>query len=151
MALRLHQEKGVNPRITVCKQCGKDVGVALLGSNESVYECNNCGVNHIGGRPKECPCGERYQFTKKRNIGDTEKLPVELCDSCKEEAELHNKLVEEGGIYWRCAKCRSHGVVKKESELSKKVRAELTCEPPALCEVEFDGDCPACQNKEHDK
>lgn len=151
MNVRLHPEKGLNPRVTICIACGADVGVILLGSNELVYTCDKCGRNHLGGKPKRCPCGELHLFTKKRKVGDYEKIPLGLCKSCEEELEKHKSMVKEGGVYWRCTKCRNAGVILNNHELAKIVRDKLKIEPPAPCGVEFDGDCPACKKKEQEK
>jgi len=147
--LLLHQTKGVNPKLTICAWCGKDVSVALLGAHEGVYECRQCKRTHIGGRPKSCPCGARDygNFVKTRNIGEYEKLNIgELCDDCSKKKEEHDRVVAEGGIYWKCAECHSAGVIKADAPLSKDVREQMGIQPPKPCGIEFDkAHCPVCR------
>lgn len=41
-SIRLHPEFGVNPSVTQCPACGKDVGVALFGYNKGKEAPRSC-------------------------------------------------------------------------------------------------------------
>jgi len=146
--LRLHNEKGVNPRLTVCRNCGKDVGVALLGAIESIYECSHCRAHCIGGRPAYdvcTACGFHGGFTFVRKVEEQEKLPVELCDDCKKNEEACAAAVAEGGVYWKCSSCGSQGAIKSTAPLAQAVRKQAGIETPKPVGVEFsESDCPVC-------
>jgi hypothetical protein len=146
MNLMLHKEKGVNPRLTCCRNCGKDVGVALLGINEGIYECNICKVNHIGypsgGRCPKCATS----VTKTGTVGEHDKLPIELCDDCEAKEKASADAVRDGGIYWKCSKCHSSGAILKRAPLAQMVREQMNIAAPNPCGIDFEGgiNCPVC-------
>lgn len=150
--LLLHNKKGVNPRLTVCCRCGKDVGIALLGAHEGLWECPH-KVSSIGGRPKvvkdelECGCTPR-DFHKVRDLDEHEKLAIEICDECVKLQRAADAEVKRGGIYWHCSSCGSAGAIKAEHPMSKDVRAHMKIAPPNPCGVEFSkNECPQCGPK----
>lgn len=150
MSIRLHKEKGVNPRLTVCYKCGESVGVALLGCRDFKEVCLACGMAYIGGRKNRgdsCQgCGS--DDFKREEIGEFEKIP-DICDSCEKEVEDHREFVREGGIYWKCVDCGATGVIKN-SPFAVSVREQLGVKPPDPCGIEFTKkstnglSCPAC-------
>jgi hypothetical protein len=106
-------------------------------------------VAYAGRRGKMvCPCGNKHHFTKVGKFDGTRDRAVasQPCKKCEEEIETHHKLVEEGGVYWRCSDCASEGVIRPEAELAKAVREKHGIDPPEPCGVEFSKDwgCPAC-------
>ena len=149
--LILHPEKGVNPRLTFCMQCGGDgEDLIMLGANESKYTCPECGCVHYG-RPDKRQCGQCGQHFHRDNwrrekIGEYEKLPASRpCALCREKNEECAKVVAEGGIHWRCKDCGSAGAIRAASELAIDIRKQMGIEAPAPCGVEFDKkSCPAC-------
>lgn len=158
MSIRLHPEKGVNPRVMVCHNCGKDVGLVLLGQRESLYRCEACGAQVVG-RGSKCPaCGERGTLTRVRKIDDHEKLAVGYCDECQQRNDLVTETVRAGGIHWRCTKCGSAGAVHARAPISQLVREQMGIEPPESCGIEFTGPgtddtagCPVCEAAESGK
>jgi len=162
MSIPLHPEKGVNPRMTACRKCGKDVGVALIGRNDSKFMCGTCGTVNYGSR--HCiPCdGQRMPYGgprtpgKVEKIGEFEKFYIELCDECADNEKRDNDVVvNKGGICWKCDGCKSGGVVVAESPLCQGVRekhgpAFLTGPPYKVCGVTFET-CPACDDNFYDK
>ena len=145
----LHDEKGVNPRITTCRGCGKDVGLILLGRKEGIYKCTNCNAVWIGGRSmrdKKCCSNPHTSFERK--IGENEKLPIGLCDDCAKAQSDADAAVAAGGIYWKCSKCHSEGAIRLHEGtegIIKDVRERLEV-PEGPCGLEFDGEpnCPIC-------
>ena len=98
-SIELHSKKGVNPRVTVCRNCGKDVGIVLLGWREFITTCPSCHMALIGGG--KCPkC--KVSGVNRREIPDHETLPIELCDDCQKKEEAAAEVVRQGGIFWRC-------------------------------------------------
>ena len=146
MSIQLHPEKGLNPHLTICPQCGKDgPELLLLGAVDKVYKCTTCNMTFIG-KPQggRCPkCCVQVFFD--RNIEEGERLPGGLCDDCLELNEQVEKIVKEGGIHWKCKKCGSAGAIKAEAPLAKAVREQLNIPPPDPCGVAFtEAECPVC-------
>lgn len=153
-SIPLHPELGVNPKLTVCAHCGKEMDeLILLGAHTSIYGCRVCGVNHIGGKPKglKCLCGAYNNFERVGEVGEHDKLPASrLCDDCQRKQDECDQVVADGGILWRCADCGSAGAIKPSSGLAQAVREKhgpkFTEGPPYKpCGVEFTkDDCPCC-------
>lgn len=150
--MQLHPKLGVNPKLTVCVHCGKEMDeLVFVGAHTSVFRCDGCGVNHIGGLPRNrrCHCGSR-SFTKAGEIGEHDRLPASrLCDECQAKQDETDRAVAEGGVYWRCVVCGSAGAIKSTSEYALAIRQahgeEFTKAPYKPCGVEFDKDnCPVC-------
>ena len=59
---------------------------------------------------------------------------------------LHEALVADGGVYWRCKKCGLSGVIVARSELAIAVRKKMGIEPPEPCGLEYTEEepCPMC-------
>lgn len=157
MSIELDREKGVNPRVTICVDCGKDVGVALLGRHDGLYKCRDCGGLSVGGKPhknrpghlgfSECPkCGAHDSYEWVGKIPEHEKLPIERCDECAAKQKAADDEVKAGGVYWKCEDCQSRGAIRAEAPLSKAVREKTGISPPDPVGVQFskDHDCPAC-------
>lgn len=153
MTLRLHKDKGLNPRLGCCEQCGTEIGVMLLGASDSLYKCSGCGMHSIGGRPPRnvCPkegCNGRYDFERK--IDERERLPMGLCDDCQAKNEEASEAVRQGGVFWRCGDCGSSGAIKK-SPFADAVRRTHGIHAPHPCGVEFTkDDCPVCNQEDND-
>lgn len=141
--IRLHPEKGVNPRLTVCRACGKDVGLVLLGAHDYVTTCPSCNKKLIGGG--KCPKCHVMGVNKVRLPGGLS-LPIELCDDCQKKHEEAVVAVKDGGIFWRCTDCGSEGAIRKNAPLAQEVRTKMGIEPPGLCGIEFNKNerCPVC-------
>lgn len=151
MNIKLDKDKGVNPRLGMCPQCGKDNGeILLLGDRGFKDTCHHCGMVHYGGASDgKCrKCGSRInKATDRKRLEDSEKIPGSLCVTCREQRDELKKIVEAGGVFWRCMDCGSSGVIKK-SEYADAVRKQLGIEAPKPCGVEFGkDDCPACGKK----
>ena len=132
----LHKEKGLNAHMTVCRYCGKDVGIAMLGARDGIYTCKH-DHKSIGGPPPrdaKIPCGcQSRDFRRERTIEDYEKLAVEICDDCIKLQTAADEEVKKGGIYWRCVDCGSAGAIKADHVLSKDVRKRTKVEAPDPC------------------
>lgn len=146
MSIRLHPEKGVNPRVIVCVNCGKSTGVAIMGAHDKVWKCLSCGMQHIGGKPEEgkCPCGAD-NFENKGPLPDGAQIPCDLCDDCAAKETACVEEVKKGGVYWRCTDCHSHGAIKADVTTAKQVREVHGIAAPEPCGVEVTkDDCPIC-------
>ena len=148
MSIRLHPEKGVNPRLSYCPRCGGDSNeLFLIGANEWIYECSACSQKIIGyPRLGMCPECKNRGVTRYRKLDEHEKLPGSLCSACVKEVAEHKAIVAEGGVYWRCLKCEKSGVIRGESELAIAVRKAHGIEAPDPCGIEFslEEPCPVC-------
>ena len=139
----LHPTKGANPFITTCRYCGKEVGLVLLGIRDYIDTCKRCGTSHIGGMEKQvCMKCEDVQSFDRRRLKYGETIPSDLCPECKLKLEATNKLVAEGGIYFKC-KCGSMGAIKADAPIAKMVR-ERSQTPTGPVGVNLDS-CPGCQ------
>ena len=148
-SILLHPNLGANPRLTVCPSCNK-VGdeILLLGATNNVHTCVTCGRFHVGGKPKQCSCGDTGFYT--RELRDSERLPA-LCKTCREAGQ--QKMVEvckanPGSIIFVCKHCGSEGVIKADAAFAKKVRGsprfkDHPLDQPIAVELE---DCPTCED-----
>lgn len=149
----LHPEKGVNPFLTCCYGCGKDIGLLMVGKNDDVYRCDRCGLMHIGrpdgsrstfGNSIDCPrpgCTGALHFERK--LRDGEKVPCDLCDDCRKTKEEAEATVAAGGAYFRCESCGTVGTLSADSELVIATRKEHNILPPAPLGLNLPH-CPRC-------
>jgi len=150
-SIRLHKTKGLNPRLTRCMDCGKDVGVALLGATDYMYKCRSCGKTTVGvfKHTSKCPQCEMAGGSTEE-VPEFAPLPMELCDDCvKKRKEFHDTLVEAaktGGVAAKCLNCRAQMVVAGSSELAKDTRKRSKIAAPGLVGVEVP-ECPNCRAK----
>jgi len=145
-SIRLHETKGVNPKLCFCPRCANDNGeIALPGADDRVWECTSCNVRHYG-RKLSGGCPEcHFSLTLSHRLGEHEKVPGSLCDDCKQREDDCNAEVRAGGVFWRCTSCGSEGAIKADSQLATLVREHFNAPPPAPVGCEFsDADCPVC-------
>jgi hypothetical protein len=141
MSIQLHPTLGVNPKLCYCPRCGGESNTfMLIGNRTSIKQCADCGTKLIGHRSYEpCgKCGSRGPHATVGEVGENDKLPGDICEGCKAEISEHKKLVEAGGIYFKCKTCSATGVVKAETRLAKAVREKSGIAAPAPVGVEFD-------------
>lgn len=139
----LHEKLGLNARLTICARCGGDGDeLVLLGRDNYKLVCGCGAVMYGGKRADNCgSCGNSLQYAERKELGEFEKIPTMTpCRKCAEEIrkekEEHRKVVEAGGVYFRCVECGQQGVVK-ESEFAAAVREAHGIPAPGLCGVEF--------------
>lgn len=146
--IRLDRERGVNPRMTLCRQCGGDTPeLALLGTADHLHKCTSCGASVLGTvRQKKCSRCGASALVYVRRLGEMEKVPIGgLCDECKKKHEAADTMVKEGGIYWKCDICHSEGAIPKDHPMAVHVREKLNIQPPKPCGVSLvPEDCPVC-------
>lgn len=151
-SIKLHPEKGVNPKLTYCPRCGgPGRELILVGADEGVYKCSSCEITVFGYGHGTCPsCKKSHVLKRERMIGEHEKLPGGLCEKCEKEEAEHKAIVEAGGVYFRCVDCGVSGVIKATAPVAQVARAELKVPTPGLCGVEFTkNDCPKCGPEPH--
>lgn len=110
--------------------------------------CPSCNTVNYGSSTREdCGrCGLSLARGEVREIDEWEKIPAGLCKECEEKQKACDKMVKEGGIYFRCKKCGSEGSITAEHELSKAVRKKMNIPIPGKVGVELE-DCPSCQEE----
>jgi len=148
--IQLSEKYGVNPTLTYCPRCGGEGQEIALVGRAIEYECHNCKGRIVGIHPRTCPhCESSQGFTSLGEFdGSGERLPGEICDSCQKEIEQLKKIVEEGGIYWKCANCKNRGVIRK-NEFTEMVREHSGIEPPDPVGIEFTKEeCPECSKND---
>lgn len=149
MGIHLHNEKGVNPRLTFCPRCGGEgKEIVLLGTKERVYTCSECGGQNFGGfdtsmgRPLCGVCGCDQRGNKDfRVIAENEKIPGSMCASCEKELKEYNQIVADGGVHFKCNECGAQGVIKSEAPFAMEVRKHHGEE---YSEKQEDGTYKAC-------
>lgn len=135
-SIRLHKDKGVNPKMTFCRRCGKDANeLILVGADEGKYKCDSCVTTIFGYGKGICPkCGHKG-LNRVGKIGEHERLPAtQFCDECKDETAEHQKVVEAGGVHFRCKDCGAEGVVKAGTSFAVQVRQTHQDQDPNLQE-----------------
>lgn len=139
MSIILHPTKGVNPFLTVCERCGKDIGLILVGRRDKIRQCGGCKQHLIGFREMEpCPsCGDRGPHAYVKTLQEGDKLPGGLCDECDKEVREHNEIVRQGGVHWKCKECKRGGVIRP-SDFAAKVREAANVPAPNPVGVEFE-------------
>jgi hypothetical protein len=148
--MKLHPKYGVNAHPTVCTRCGKPGDeLVMLGSRNKITTCPHCSVQAIGFTPRsKCPkCKKPMSGGKVREIGEREPLPSGLCKDCRASADLAKQVVALGGVFFRCKNCGAQGVLHKDSDIAKRVRAKLGLSNGEPCGAEVHA-CPACPEAE---
>jgi len=91
-------------------------------------------------------------LTYVRRLDPMEKVPLGgLCDACKKLHADAERMVKDGGIYWKCDACHSQGAIPKENPVAVEVRAKLNIQPPKPCGITFPDNCPVCREREIQK
>lgn len=151
--MRMHEEKGLNPRLTYCPACHEEgQELLLLGAANKVLTCRDCGCRHYGGPPPGGACGGCGKVNPRfevRELGDFEKIPGNVCGKCKEGMEVAAKEVARGGVYWKCKKCKGSGYMVAGSQIAEDVREHTGIAAPAPVGVTFDG-CPSCEPEKYE-
>lgn len=145
--IRLDPDRGINPRMTTCSQCGADTNeLALLGNNDHVLECDHCRTKVLGTvKQKKCPRCKTYALRHVRRLDDFEKIPMGLCPPCDDKRKKSEEMVRQGGILWRCDACGAQGAIRAGHPLAEEVRKKLNIAPPHTAGVTFHKDsCPVC-------
>jgi rubrerythrin len=146
--ITLHPTKGLNPRMLSCVQCGESSGIILLGIDDDFHVCPNCNMKHLGKRPPKCgKCSYSMRGAKKEPVPETP-LPQGVCNDCEAEDQRLHDIVRNGGVYFRCLKCKRAGVVKDDAPFAAMVREKMGISAPDPCGVEFTEDepCPECES-----
>ena len=143
------KKHGVNPSIGVCPNCGKENGEILLLGRCNEYRCQACGQIIYGKGRQQCPrCKSLSIDLVKNDVEAPRCIPTRYCDACKKMFKEHKALVRQGGIYWRCTKCGSGGVVRPGTVGALVVRHKLGIVAPKPCGVEFtEEQCPVCSGQ----
>lgn len=128
MSITLHSKLGVNPRLVMCSQCGKEtISLAMLGIRNYKLICS-CGAIEYGGENnKPCPKCHIASTRERKELTDVEPIYTgEICEKCITlNKQTNTEVISNGGIYFECKKCHSKGAVKR-NEYCIEVRKELS-------------------------
>jgi len=149
--ITLHPVHGANGHLGYCPGCEQPSGeLMFLGIANTVFVCEQCGTKLLSEEmPKEeCPTCGSTQYRVDHELGTGETIPGSLCKTCREKLEHEEKLLKEGGIYFRCLTCNQKGIIT-DKEVCDKVREKsgITEGPVG---VEFEEDCPFCIQRKQD-
>jgi hypothetical protein len=131
--------------------CGGDCeDLLLVGNQDYLYFCGGCDQHFLGasGSHRRCPkCNNVCDVV--RRLGESEKIPSGPCKACREQIAKADKLVEEGGMYWKCNICGARGAYPPDSELSIAVREKSGIKAPDKVGLAYQKEhpCPVCQMK----
>lgn len=146
-SIHLSREHGVNPHLCFCPRCGGDSNMLMLTGSAHKYKCEVCGLVHIG-RPKDGGCANPKcsaagsRLIDQGELKPSEKLPGDLCESCRKEIETFKAEIDRGGVPIKCTDCGMEGVLKAENPIAQAVRAKNNGQ---VMGVEFDKtNCPKC-------
>ena len=145
--IRIDPERGVNPRMTRCVQCGGDtMQIALLGDTDYEFECPACDIKVLGRKGQSrCPKCKKHILKRLRRLDEFEKIALGLCPTCEENRHLIDTAVRAGGIMWKCSDCHNTGAIVASHALAVAVREKMNIQPPHPCGVEFsNAGCPVC-------
>lgn len=130
-----------------CPWCRQANGQAIdVGVRNKIYACLACQNTFVGSAwPGACPTCKapagQTQFL--RTLEPGEALPGDLCSDCKAKSESMAQTVREGGILFRCKKCKVQGVIDGSTDFAKDVRIKTGKPAPEEVGVEVE-DCPVC-------
>lgn len=165
-SIPVSQKHGINPTVLKCSICHEGTGeLALIGKANKI-KCS-CGAVTYGRRVgsngrlekcSNCDADLRNAEVLEFDIKVPNYMTVGICDKCKKMLEEHDSVVvNEGGIYWKCSKCGSSGVIKP-SGMTKMVREKMKLDKPEMigdkkifqkCGIDFEGteNCPVCHRR----
>jgi len=149
MSIPVSKKHGINPAITVCEWCGKELNeIALVGRCNKI-QCLHCNRIIYGTKKGLCPgCGSNNLKILEYDVEVPRHIFNGLCHECTEKKAVMDKEVSEGGIYFKCTDCGSTGIIKKDHPLSKAVREKMDIKAPNPCGISFDkNDCPVCRKE----
>ena len=142
----LHKTLGVNPRMTVCRYCGKDGDeLMMLGIKNYKDICDSCGLVHYGGtQGRNCQkCGGHC---KRIELTDGEKVPaMGPCKECQKSLDEQNEEMKKGGVAFKCKDCGGEGMIKHDHPFCADFREKNNTPAPEPVGVEFSKEnCPCC-------
>ncbi len=150
MSLKLHKRLGPNARMTFCLRCGGEgSALALIGHANFKGVCPEHGdVYGLTAGAHTCGvanCGRKLSDVKE--LTDWEKVPAPApCTKCLEGLALQRKIIEEGGIAWRCSTCGSEGAFALGADEESNARIRHVREQ-GYTGVDMPN-CPVCAPKE---
>lgn len=143
----LHPTKGVNPRMTQCPRCGgPGEEIILLGRLDMKFTCARCHQVSYGARHclnEKCQSSHGTQ----EPIEEHERLPGGLCKACEAKQAAVDAMVQAGGAYFRCKRCKSEGAIKADVPLVIALRERYGVVAPNPIGVELEM-CPHCHDAE---
>jgi len=141
-SIPVDKERGIDPHMAYCVRCNEDNGLTL---GVLVKTVDDHGDTHYTQR------GSTSKFNRERSkhglpelynwetvTDPSERIPSGLCDKCENEIDSFTEEVAKGGIYFKCAKCPTTGVLKHDCNLAKGVREQMGIEAPNPVGIEFE-------------
>jgi len=121
----LHHERGLDPHLCFCQRCGGKtnaitVGVVMKGKSSK-------GVHYYQqGRRGEVEKSIDEQLSDVVCVEEHERVPdTHNCEKCQTELNEHKRIVEDGGVFFKCKTCDATGVLRAKSQLAIEVRREV--------------------------
>lgn len=141
----LHPTRALDPHLTYCPRCGGDTDEITVGHLWKVKTSKGWLYFNRGELRKALVSAgfnaHAYNLTDAIDVKENERVPSPtLCNNCQKEMVEFKKEVEAGGVYFRCTKCLTHGVIKAGTTMAVAVREAHGIPAPGECGIEFD-DC----------
>lgn len=138
----LDKERGIDPHLCKCINCGGDsnsltVGVIRKGEDENgvIHYANRGQTDKHNAMLRNKGLSEVLQW---ETVTDTtERIPMGLCTKCEEQEKLFKEELEKGGIFFRCKQCEKHGMIIGSHQLSIDIREHSGIKAPDPVGTEF--------------
>jgi hypothetical protein len=143
----ISRDHGINPSIEICPMCGKETGNIILLGRCNKYICQDCRkFIYSSALPKCCPCGSSRVKLKEVDVKAPMRIPGRICEDCKKTLEEQGAMVRQGGVYFKCRKCGTTGVIRPGHIISLLTRHKMGICAPKPCGIELE-DCPKCREE----
>lgn len=148
--VRMHPEKGVNARPSICPRCDQPGKQVMLGTKDYMALCKACEIMSLGHEKgnSKCPACGKENEVELLEIPEEMAIPF-ICDLCRTDIQTCAKIVKEGGAFWKCEDCGSDGAFTAIHPMTKRARKELGIPTTQPCNIALDksSGCPVCSVK----
>lgn len=147
-SVQLHPTLGLNPRITICPACKKDVGLVLLGKHDKCTICEECGQRHYGDPHRRSCVRCKSQRLRHEVVPEHEKIEADFCNDCLALRTAMHETLEDGGLLVVCEKCGSQSALPKDHSVTVELRKEHPTEKKLGIKIES---CPMCDPEKYER
>lgn len=122
----IDKERGLDPHMCVCVNCGKNTGLTIgviLKAKDAEGNTHYCNRGETTKYNKSLTKAGIDKVTGWETITDSwEKVPIGFCEKCAKVMELLYHEAKNGGVMFKCSECNIEGVFKANSEAALEIR-----------------------------
>ena len=124
MSIPIHPERGLDPHLTFCPNCGDETSAIVIGHLKVIEHPDGRKAYANRGRVNKLlrELGWDSVSCKVHDAEEHERIPGDLCEKCKKNIADMHALVRNGGVYFRCLSCGTEGALKPDVPLAKATR-----------------------------